>query len=147
MSNHLTEESADSYTKHKEWSSLHIEQREVLTCGYSSKTFLSSSVPYLQFDTLPIKFDCSYLEVDSEKHETYLNRTFQQSNKTRYKVKERKTYPMVVMKLVVKVSSEKRSNKQLFPTPAYTHTHKYEMKRRKFNTKKWWFVQLYLNSL
>jgi hypothetical protein len=26
-------------------------------------------------------------------------------------------YPMVVMKLVVNVSSEKRSSKQLFPTP------------------------------
>lgn len=35
---------------------------------------------------------------------------------------------MVVMKLVVKVSSEKRSNKQLFPTP--THTHKHEMKKK-----------------
>jgi hypothetical protein len=28
------------------------------------------------------------------------------------------TYPMVVMKLVVKVSSEKRRRRQLFPTPA-----------------------------
>jgi hypothetical protein len=28
------------------------------------------------------------------------------------------TYPIVVMKLVVKVSSEKRKSKQLFPTPA-----------------------------
>lgn len=31
-------------------------------------------------------------------------------------------YPMVVMKLDVKLSSEKRSNKQLFPTPARTAT-------------------------
>lgn len=32
---------------------------------------------------------------------------------------------MVVMKLVVKVSSEKRSSKQLFPTPALYNTHTY----------------------
>lgn len=104
------------------------KKNSLFTCSYRSKTFLTSCVPYLQLDPLPIKFYSSYLEVNSG--EEYKLRPplpkkkIKKFRQTKEESNCKKTNPMVVMKLVVKVSSENRSNKQLFPTPEHMYTYK-----------------------
>jgi len=113
----------------------------------SSKPLLSSSIPNLQFDPFAIKFNCPYLKVNAESKHVYYPIKTDNSNKQKGKHNQNgifrkwvicslelqkltghytvhksissaeKTYPMVVMKLVVKDPSEKRRRRQLLPTP------------------------------
>lgn len=93
---------------------------------------MASSIPYLQFDAFPIKFDGPDLEIDPEKrnlvnqHLQLLTVTYLQTKHARknHFVREAsaETHPMVVIKLVVNESSEKRRRRQLFPTPAKNTT-------------------------
>lgn len=84
-----------------------------------TKSLLSSSIPNLQLDSSPIKLDSPYLEINAEWYSSIIHtgRRTLKGNTIVTNLNLKESYPMVVMKLVVKEPSEKRRRRQLLPTP------------------------------
>jgi len=108
-----------------------------------AKTLLSSCIPYLELYVPIVKLTGPDFEVNPEMqwsqfrwrnlvnhHKcTALNPACHQFHMQNLPTKIRYTYPMVVMKLVVKVSSENQRSRQLFPTPAKISLHAFSLGR------------------
>ena len=97
------------------------------TTGDSAEALLARCVPDLQLDPFVVQQNLLDLEVDPAGGQYSLDTTLMRGKRVLLNTKEREqrwlrslqkcAHPMVVMKLDVKESSEKRRSTQLFPTP------------------------------
>jgi hypothetical protein len=90
-----------------------------LTAGDGAKSLLAGRVPDLKLDPLVVNQHFFDFEVDSARSATRVVRKHTHTLDTEHRGAPKLVYPIVVMKLDVKESSENRSKTQLFPTPGY----------------------------
>lgn len=100
------------------------------TAGDGAEALLACGVPYLQLDPFAIDQHLLDLEINTAVGAKRVSVSRVEAGKGGLpKAAPPPPHPIVVMKLDVKLSSAKRSSRQLFPTPAHKGTGLFEQKQ------------------